>query len=186
MFEPGLTNRFVTPPGNDSYLRKAAETGRVVATLDDYRAVRGLVADLVAEGVDANVKPEVRETVEAASRLLDDGNPDVRQTDLARALKLDKSSISRRVAAALDGGFLRNLEDRKGQPARLVLGDPLSGDLEVLPTADRLAQDDLLQGCAVDKGDSKARPLSKPNSGSDTILKLPTPRTETIKWEARL
>ena len=48
----------------------------------------------------------------------------VRQTSRS-ALKLDKSAISRRVAAALDGGFLKNLEDRKGRPARLVLGDPL-------------------------------------------------------------
>ena len=109
------------------------ESGRVVATLDDYRAVRALVADLVAEGIDATVKPEVREIVEAASRLLDGGNTEVRQTDLARALKLDKSSISRRVAAALDGGFLKNLEDRKGRPARLVLGDPLPADLRSAP-----------------------------------------------------
>ena len=32
------------------------ESGRVVATLDDYRAVHALVADLVAEGIDATVK----------------------------------------------------------------------------------------------------------------------------------
>jgi hypothetical protein len=127
MFEPGLTNRFVTPPGNDSYLRKAAETGRVVATLDDYRAVRGLVADLVAEGVDANVKPEVRETVEAASRLLDDGNPDVRQTDLARALKLDKSSISRRVAAALDWRILEEPRRSKGSTGKACAWRSLVG-----------------------------------------------------------
>ena len=37
------------------------ESGRVVATLDDYRAVRTLVADLVAQGIDATVKPEVRD-----------------------------------------------------------------------------------------------------------------------------
>ncbi len=132
--------------------RQRDASGRIVATLDDYRAVRALVANLVAEGIDATVKPEVRETVEAASRLLDEGNSEVRQTDLARTLKLDKSSISRRVGAALDGGFLKNLEDRKGRPARLVLGDPMSGDLEVLPSAERLARDHLLHGCAVDKG----------------------------------
>ena len=117
--------------------RPRDENGRVVATLDDYRAVRSLVAHLVAEGIDATVKQEVREIVEVASRLLDSGNTEVRQTDLARALKLDKSSISRRVAAALDRGFVKNLEDRKGRPARLVLGEPLPADCEVFPSADR-------------------------------------------------
>jgi hypothetical protein len=160
--------------------------GRVVATLDDYRAVRALVADLVAEGVEATVKPEVRETVEAASHLLSNCNAEVRQVELARALKLDKSSISRRVAAALDGGFLKNLEDRKGRPARLVLGDPLPADLELLPSADRLAGEDLLHGCAVENGDTKAHPLQNSTSGNSSAPKHPTPRPETRKWEARL
>ena len=155
------------------------ESGCVVATLDDYRAVHALVADLVAEGIDATVKPEVRETVEAAFRLLDGGNTEVRQTDLAQELKLDKSSISRRVAAALDGGFLKNLEDRKGRPARLVLGDPLPADLELLPSADRLAGEDLLHGCGVEMGDSEGHPLQNSGSGSNSVLKLPTPRPET-------
>jgi hypothetical protein len=162
------------------------ESGRVVATLDDYRAVRTLVADLVAQGIDATVKPEVRETVVAACSLLDHGNSEVRQADLARALKLDKSSISRRVAAALDGGFLKNLEDRKGRPARLVLGDPLPAYREVLPSADRLAGDDLLHGCAVDKGDNMARPLPYSASASKPVPTLPKPRPEPPKWEARL
>jgi hypothetical protein len=50
---------------------------------------------------------------------------EVRQAELRAVLNLDKSAISRRVAGALAGGFLENLEDRKGKPARLVLGDPL-------------------------------------------------------------
>jgi hypothetical protein len=148
--------------------------------------VRTLVADLVAQGIDATVKPELRETVEAASGLLDDGNSEVRQADLARALKLDKSSISRRVAAALDGGFLKNLEDRKGRPARLVLGDPLPENREVLPSADRLAGDDLLHSCAVDKGVNMARPLPHSASASKPAPTLPTSRPESPKWEACL
>jgi hypothetical protein len=166
--------------------RRKDDDGRVVATLDDYRAVRELVADLVAEGIDATVKSEVREIVGAVSHLLDAGNAEVRQADLARTLKLDKSSISRRVAAALDGGFVKNLEDRKGRPARLVLGDPLPADREVLPSGDRLANDGLLQGCAVDEGDKKARTLSNSASGSNSVPTLSTRRPETPKWEARL
>ena len=43
------------------------EQGRVVATLEDYAAVRELVADLVAEGGRSNPGPEIREVVEAAA-----------------------------------------------------------------------------------------------------------------------
>jgi hypothetical protein len=32
----------------------------------------------------------------------------------------------------------RNLEDRKGRPARLVLGDPLPEEIELLPKAEQL------------------------------------------------
>ena len=59
------------------------------------------------------VKPEIREVVEAVARLLRHGRREVRQVDLQTALPLGKSAISRRIAGALDGGFLKNLEERK-------------------------------------------------------------------------
>ncbi|HXE73651.1 MAG TPA: hypothetical protein VNO81_13400, partial [Candidatus Nitrosotenuis sp.] len=43
--------------------------GRVVATLEDYRAVYDLVADLVNDQVEAAVSPAVREVVEAVNEL---------------------------------------------------------------------------------------------------------------------
>jgi hypothetical protein len=130
--------------------RKDAE-GRLLAEIADYAAVRELVADLVAEGAEVTIKPEVRETIRAVQDLLDgleddDNIPVVKQADLKKALKLDKSVVSRRVAAALDAGLLRNLEDRKGRPARLVLGDPLPDEIELLPTPQRL------HGCTVAGG----------------------------------
>ncbi len=76
--------------------------------------MRELVADLVAAGVEAAVRPEVRETVAAVADLIAQGREEVRQSELRDRLKLDKSAISRRVADALDGGYLRNLEYRKG------------------------------------------------------------------------
>jgi hypothetical protein len=126
--------------------RKDAD-GRIVAEIADYAAVRELVADLVAEGADATIKPEVRETVEAVTAVLGGGKTEAMQADIKRMLKLDKSAVSRRVAAAVDAGLLRNLEDRKGRPARLVLGDPLPEEIEVLPKPERL------HGCAVDGPD---------------------------------
>src|SRR5262249_35254694 len=67
------------------------DAGRVIATLQDYGTVRDLVADLVAEGVEATVTPEVRETVDAIADLIDGGKVEVRQTDLRSVLKLDRS-----------------------------------------------------------------------------------------------
>jgi hypothetical protein len=156
--------------------RLSDEKGRVIATVEDYAAVRDLVANLVAEGVDATVKPEVRELVETTAQLLEGGLAEVRQTELKEALKLDKSAISRRVASALDGGFLKNLEDRKGRPTRLVLGDPLPANHEVLPLPDQLISADGLRGCTVDPGDNAPPP-------SETLQKAPP---EAARWKRRI
>ena len=77
---------------------------------------------------------------------------EVRQADLRARLKLDKSVISRRVADALDRGYLRNLEDRKGRPARLVMGDPLPDEVDVLPQPERL------HGCTVVQAETGPSP----------------------------
>ena len=147
--------------------RRKDEQGRVIAALEDYAAVRELIADLVAEGIEATVKPEVREVVEATARPLARGHVEVRQSDLKGELNLDKSAISRRVADALGKGFLKNLEDRKGRPARLVLGDPLPANRDVLPRLDCLTSGDQLHGCAVDLRDTTAPtpPATKIDAG---------------------
>ena len=53
--------------------RQKDEAGRIIATIEDYAAVRELVADLVAAGVEATVRPEVRETVAAVADLIREG-----------------------------------------------------------------------------------------------------------------
>jgi hypothetical protein len=99
----------------------------------------------------------------AASRLTPVVLPPGRESDRASPeptmSSVDKAVISRRVAAALDAGFLRNLEDRKGRPARLVLGDELPADSDVLPTADKLDGHEVLRGCAGVQGGIHPPPL---------------------------
>jgi hypothetical protein len=94
-----------------------------------------LVAALVSEGIEATVPNTVRETVEVVKRLRVDakGEP-VTVAELARELKLDRSAVSRRVRNAKDRGYLRDLEDNPRKPSRLVLGDDLPDDLQILPT----------------------------------------------------
>jgi biotin operon repressor len=105
-----------------------------VATVEDYAVVRELVADLVSEGIEATVPSTVRETVEAVKRLREDSNDKpVSVTEIAKELKLDRSAVSRRVRNAKDRGYLRDLEENRRKPSRLVLGDELPDDLEILP-----------------------------------------------------
>jgi hypothetical protein len=115
--------------------RDRDDKGRVIATIEeDYAAVRELVADLVSDGIEVTVPKTVRETVEAVKRLREDSNGEpVTVVELARELKLDRSAVSRRVRNAKDRGYLRDLEENQRKPSRLVLGDDLPDDLQILP-----------------------------------------------------
>lgn len=117
--------------------RELGEDGRIVATVADYAAVHSLVADLVSDQIGATVPATMRETVDTVASLTgDDGETTF--SAVAKQLKLDLSAGQRRVRSAISKGYVRNLEDRRGRPARLVLGDPLPGDIELLPTPERL------------------------------------------------
>jgi hypothetical protein len=121
--------------------RERDEQGRIVATLEDYAVVRGMVAELIAEGTGVTVPEIVRETVEAARRLLDDaqGAP-ITIKAIGDELGLDKHAAYRRVIMALDEGYLKNLEDRKGRPAQLNMGDPMPDDRQILPDPEELTE----------------------------------------------
>ena len=159
--------------------RERDTDGRIVATLEDYARVRELVADLVSEGIEATVPATVRETVEMVKRLRDETEKDVTIAALAEELKLDKSAAWRRVRSAMDRGYLENQEDRKGRPARLVVGDDLPDEIEILPTPERL------QGCAVasDSEGIKTNNLSGPadRSREKDLLLTPSDTTATVQ-----
>ena len=132
--------------------RQKDADGHIVAEVADYVAAKELVAELLAEGAEVAIKPEIRETVRTVEALLAQGRDEVKQTEIKKELKLDKSVVSRRVAAALDAGVLRNLEDRRGKRARLVLGDPLPEEIELLPKPEQL------HGCTVVERGKSASP----------------------------
>ncbi len=153
--------------------REIDADGRIVASLEDYAAVRELVADLVAEAAERTVPATVRETIAAVATLTATGG-ETSLPKVAERLELDKSSASRRVRLATDRGYLRNLEEKRGRPARLVLGDALPEELVVLPEAG------VLQCCSDAAGDTHQAPetsalqpeeedsLSIPQNGSAT------------------
>jgi hypothetical protein len=114
--------------------RERDDQGRVVATLEDYVIVRELVVDVVSEGVEATVPATVRELVQAVAA----AEEPVSIAKLAQLLGLDKSATSRRWQNARVRGYVRNLEERKGKQAQIVLGDPLPDETEILPSRERL------------------------------------------------
>lgn len=111
--------------------RKRDGRGRIIASIEDYTVVRGLIADLVSEGVEQTVKPTIRQTVEAVRDLKPEHGASRRE--VAERLKIDPSAAGRRLASARSSGYLRNMETTRGRPARWTLGDPLPDDLEILP-----------------------------------------------------
>ncbi len=173
--------------------RRKDDRGRIVATLEDYAPVRELVADLIAEGTEAAVPPAVRETVEAVRELLREEGDGATVTikNLAAKLGIDKSAASRRWQNARDRDLLRNQETSKGRAARLVLGDPLPEDVEILPSVDRLREafEDAdhahaekanlspapclrLDGCTVDRETGKVHPPPPSPSESREVMEL--------------
>lgn len=118
--------------------RDRGPEGQIIATLDDYDEVRGLLADVLSEGVEATVAPDVRETVDAVGLRAESNGVTVRELSLD--LKLDRSTASRRLKKAGEAGYVRNLENRRGVPGRWVLADPLPEHVQVLPDTVQLAR----------------------------------------------
>jgi hypothetical protein len=118
--------------------RQRDSEGRIIAQAADYAAVRSLVNDLIADAIGATVPQSVRETVElvAALALADPAGATV--TRVRELLKLERSAASRRLTTAAGRGYLVNLEDKKGKPARYVTGDPMPEEAVVLPAVESL------------------------------------------------
>lgn len=123
--------------------RQKNEDGHIIASGKDYVAVFELVAEVLASGVEATVPKEVRETVEAVENILRDTEPDsevdaVSVTELAKFMGVHKSTVHHRVKKAEALGFLINEEERRGRPARWVIGDAMPKNQGILPAPDKL------------------------------------------------
>lgn len=113
--------------------RKTDANGYLLATLDDYGAVRKLVHDVIARGIDSAVSPSVRRVVKAVARH-SNGATGVSGNQLVTEMRLNKAGVSRHVKAAMALGYLRNLESAQGKAAKYVVGEKMPADANVLPT----------------------------------------------------
>ena len=149
--------------------RHRTADGAIIATFEDYSAMREIVADLVSQGLGATVSDTLRKTVRAVEELQTEaGAEGVSITALGQRLGIDKSSASRRVKEGIAKGYLKNLEDKRGRPARLVLGDSLPGDVVVVPTLATLQA----RCCAV----------APPSQAVDASPSHPVAQEEEMAW----
>ncbi len=121
--------------------------GRLVADIDDYRAVFDLMGDMY-EASSTGASKAVRAVVGAVAALRAEGQSPVSVTMTANKLGLNKGSVSRCVRVALREGWLCNTEIKKGRPADLIIGEPLP-DRAGLPDPEGVAG---LQGKPADTG----------------------------------
>jgi hypothetical protein len=129
--------------------REKDADGRILATLGDYAAVRELVSGLIAEGVEATVPKTIRQTVEAVDNVISGWGKDYATNKaVAEELEIDRAAAWRRVRTTIGRGYLENLEERKGRPARLVLGEKMPEDQAILPAPEELKE---ASGCTVDR-----------------------------------
>jgi hypothetical protein len=95
---------------------------------------------------------------------LSDGGEGVTKKSVAKYLEIDEAAAWRRCQIALKKGFLRNEEERRGRPARLVVGDPLPDEIEILPQPDSLIRA-MSQSCV----EARSSGFSADNSGDCPI-----------------
>ncbi|MBI4236305.1 MAG: hypothetical protein HY688_03000 [Chloroflexi bacterium] len=117
--------------------RRRDVRGRLVAEVDDYRLVHGLVAGIYEASV-TGVTPRVTNVVTKVRELHDaDAERRITYSVVASALDIHRDLARRRAATAIRSGWLVNRETRKGHQADLAPGDPLP-ERQGLPAPDAL------------------------------------------------
>ena len=114
--------------------RERTPEGWVIASIDDYREARNLLAQIFDVSTSEGVTPAIREVVDAIEE-----REEVSLAELAKRLKLAKTTVNWRTQRAIRGGWLVNNETRKGQPARFARGTPLPEEKSVMPTPEELS-----------------------------------------------
>jgi hypothetical protein len=127
--------------------RERDADGQIIATVADYAAVRELINDTISAGAEQTVRQTVRDTVQAVTSILaiKGGEAYASGAEVALKLGLHKGTVSRRIAVALEKGYLRNLapvHHRGGRNVgqQLVLGDAMPGEELLLPKPDQVVQ----------------------------------------------
>lgn len=120
--------------------RDTDQLSRLVATVDDYRAVHALVSQIIARASGRTVPAGVRELVAAVADHKDKAgghlHGGVPYRLLADTLGVSRPTISRRANSAITLGYLTDVGANSKH--RLDLGDAMPEDAGVLPDPDTI------------------------------------------------
>lgn len=123
--------------------RETDSSGRIVATVEhDYAAVRDLVSDLIAEGVEAGVSEAMRETVRAVRDLTQETEAAYVSSmkDISARLNVGRSATYDRVRRALMAGYLVDLATREERGMKLAPGSVLPSGDDYLPSVHEIVR----------------------------------------------
>ena len=123
--------------------REIDDDGYIIATYDDYSAIRELINSSISENIGRTVRATIRETVMAVVNLI---GPDasvippvtVTTGEIAQELQLDESTVRTRVQTAMSDGYLENLTKGAGTYRIRAGSVDLPEDRIFLPTVEDL------------------------------------------------
>lgn len=111
------------------------QANRLVASLDDYRTVYGLVGPMY-EATVTGATEQVRQVVQTVGEIRTAGQK-ATYSALAARTGLHVEQVKRLASMAIRHGWLTNDETRKNHPADLAVGEPLPKRAG-LPTSEEL------------------------------------------------
>lgn len=113
--------------------------GNVIAKFTDYNRVYHLIKGPLQMGHETAVPQHIREMVEEVGKANEENElQGISVTKLAKLLGLNKSNASRGATEAKEMGYLKNLEDKRGMPAKYVPANPLPSTVDILPSPKEL------------------------------------------------
>ena len=159
--------------------RERDDSGRLIATINDYQAVHRLADQVLAQGVAATVPPWARETWEA---IPDDTDFEIGVTyaGLGRKLGIGVDAARDRALKLSRSGYVVNKETRRYQAARLVRGDELPEGEVFLPSPETLNS----EGGSEPDPNTRTAPGNRMDTGVDVRAPQPEPQPEPERQES--
>jgi phage/plasmid primase-like uncharacterized protein len=144
-------------------------TGAIMATFDDYAAVRGLMLDPLSENAEVKMRRSWPETIAAVqtAAATQGGAPLKRIADI---LRLDTSATRRRLNELIKKGYVMLADARKGHPYLYGTTGATGTDEELLPTVDEVRE-------AYEERLAEEARTRNAHTPLETHTRLPTPRS---------
>ncbi len=117
--------------------REQNDTGRWVATIEDYAAVYDLIGPMFEATVSGKTET-IRRVVTAVTELAAIGGPPITYSAVSRKIGMHPEQVKRAVEVAIAHEWLINDQDRPNKPVRLRVGEPMP-ETDGLPTPEQVA-----------------------------------------------